>query len=65
MGGRCCPNLCNYKSCALPKNTNKNTNNKAGASGSGAGNYCGNMKCSAFEKCDKDKTTQRFKCVRA
>lgn len=31
----------------------------------GAGTYCGNVKCSAHEKCDLDKSTKRQKCVRA
>lgn len=63
MGGRCCPNICNYKSCMYPKNSANN--NKYGTSGQGTGNYCGNSKCNAYEKCITDPTTRRLKCVRA
>lgn len=29
------------------------------------GIYCGNVKCSAHEKCGTDKTTKRQKCIRS
>ncbi|XP_055905137.1 zonadhesin [Eupeodes corollae] len=68
IGGKCCPNLCNGRSCAQP---NVLSNSGSGASGKdkyssgGSGSYCGNVKCSSFEKCNMDKSTQRPKCVRA
>uniref|UniRef100_T1DJ53 Putative salivary cysteine-rich peptide n=1 Tax=Psorophora albipes TaxID=869069 RepID=T1DJ53_9DIPT len=59
IGGKCCPNTCNYKSCVSPTQLS----NAASKGGSGA--YCGNVKCNSFEKCDLDRTTKRQKCVRA
>ncbi|ALC41637.1 CG30197 [Drosophila busckii] len=69
IGGKCCPNLCNGRSCAAsnllgnsgadgsPFSSNKNS----GATGS----YCGNVKCGSFEKCETDRSTKRPKCVRS
>ncbi|KAG4066473.1 hypothetical protein HA402_007109 [Bradysia odoriphaga] len=64
IGGKCCPNLCNYKSCVRPK-VGSNTGGSGYKGTGGAGVYCGNVKCNAYEKCDLDKTTKRMKCVRA
>ncbi|XP_037950400.1 uncharacterized protein LOC119681384 [Teleopsis dalmanni] len=66
VGGKCCPNLCNARSCVQPNllgNSGGNTspfNKNSAASGS----YCGNVKCSTFEKCEMDRSTKRPKCVR-
>nr|XP_019548254.1 WAP, Kazal, immunoglobulin, Kunitz and NTR domain-containing protein 2-like [Aedes albopictus] len=67
-GGKCCPNTCNYRSCVSPNQLTQS--GSGGSSGNkyqsgGAGTYCGNVKCSAHEKCDLDKSTKRQKCVRA
>ncbi|KAG5881435.1 hypothetical protein JTB14_030557 [Gonioctena quinquepunctata] len=66
FGRKCCPNICNTKSC-VPANLKdsqnggyKNQNTK-----SAVGSYCGNVKCNSFEKCELDRTTKRQKCVRA
>lgn len=85
-GGKCCPNLCNAKSCVNKGNFNKNTQDKCkismkfsgiiifainffffvtDSSSGGAGSYCGNVKCNAFEKCALDKSTKRQQCVRS
>ncbi|CAO1431149.1 unnamed protein product [Diamesa tonsa] len=61
-GGKCCPNLCNARSCYRPKANSKGTD-KYSSSG-GAGTYCGNVKCSSFEKCGLD-SSKRQKCVRS
>ncbi|XP_074029090.1 waprin-Thr1 isoform X2 [Leptinotarsa decemlineata] len=65
FGRKCCSNICNTKSC-VPANHKDNQNNgyKNQNSKSALGSYCGNVKCSSFEKCDFDKTTKRQKCVR-
>lgn len=63
LGGKCCPNICNTKSCVINRGTVDKyaTNNKAPVGGGGAtGNYCGNSKCNSYEKCDIKKN----KCVR-
>jgi WAP four-disulfide core domain protein 2 len=66
VGGICCPNLCNSKSCVRPKTGSSSDKYKGSTGGSSAsGTYCGNVKCSSFEKCSSDKTTSRPKCVRA
>ncbi|XP_055856951.1 uncharacterized protein LOC129919878 [Episyrphus balteatus] len=70
IGGKCCPNVCNGRSCAQ-QNTLSKSDSGSSAFGSkdkysgGAGTYCGNVKCSSFEKCDMDKSTKRPKCVRS
>ncbi|XP_052861140.1 WAP, Kazal, immunoglobulin, Kunitz and NTR domain-containing protein 2-like [Anopheles cruzii] len=64
-GGKCCPNLCNTKSCVdRTKLTQGVVGSKYGSS-TGAGIYCGNVKCNSFEKCGADPVTKRPKCVRA
>uniref|UniRef100_A0A7G3B7M4 Putative wap kazal n=1 Tax=Lutzomyia longipalpis TaxID=7200 RepID=A0A7G3B7M4_LUTLO len=67
LGGKCCPNLCNTKSCVLPgsaaAHSSSNTGYKGSSSGA-TGTYCGNTKCNAGEKCDFDKSSKRQKCVR-
>lgn len=93
MGGICCPNLCNTKSCVRPKSGSQGSNGGyKGSKGTNildeknlnffdefinfprfffyflvstaTGVYCGNVKCSSYEKCDLDKSTKRQKCVR-
>ncbi|XP_005190815.1 waprin-Thr1 [Musca domestica] len=69
IGGKCCPNLCNGRSCVQPnllsnsgsRDTSPFSSKNSGSSGS----YCGNVKCSSFEKCESDRSTKRPKCVRA
>ncbi|XP_037916577.1 uncharacterized protein LOC119654986 isoform X2 [Hermetia illucens] len=65
LGGKCCPNICNAKSCVLPNqfggNNDKYDRGKTGATGT----YCGNVKCNVSEKCQMDRTTKRMMCVRS
>ncbi|XP_054738573.1 uncharacterized protein LOC129244770 isoform X2 [Anastrepha obliqua] len=66
-GGKCCPNLCNERSCIqrnqLDYGSSSSSRDKySGSSSSGA--YCGNTKCSPYEKCEMDRSTKREKCVR-
>ncbi|XP_013191752.1 waprin-like protein [Amyelois transitella] len=65
-GKVCCPNGCNTKSCTQPAASGTGTggSSKYGSS-SGAGVYCDNVKCNAFEVCKLDPTTKRNKCSRA
>ncbi|KAL5287159.1 hypothetical protein ACFFRR_008226 [Megaselia abdita] len=67
LGGKCCPNICNARSCIeanqLGGGGDKYGNNDKYNAG-GAGTYCGNAKCNSYEKCDFDKSTKRQKCVR-
>ncbi|KAG5667745.1 hypothetical protein PVAND_015715 [Polypedilum vanderplanki] len=66
-GGKCCPNICNTKSCVSRQNNSKygtNTGDKYG-SNTATGSYCGNTKCNSFEKCGTDPSTKRPKCVRS
>ncbi|BFG03828.1 uncharacterized protein DMAD_02960 [Drosophila madeirensis] len=68
IGGKCCPNLCNGRSCVQPNQLGNSGGDKSpfGSKNSGAtGSYCGNVKCSSFEKCDMDRSTKRPKCVRS
>uniref|UniRef100_T1H3T2 WAP domain-containing protein n=1 Tax=Megaselia scalaris TaxID=36166 RepID=T1H3T2_MEGSC len=70
LGGKCCPNLCNARSCIQANQLgggggDKYGNNNKYNPGGGAGTYCGNTKCNSYEKCDFDKSTKRQKCVRA
>ncbi|XP_055601158.1 uncharacterized protein LOC129750002 [Uranotaenia lowii] len=67
-GGKCCPNTCNYKSCVSPSQLTQSTG--GGQSGNkyqsgGAGTYCGNVKCNAFETCKLDPSSKRQKCTRS
>ncbi|TMW48067.1 hypothetical protein DOY81_006858, partial [Sarcophaga bullata] len=67
IGGKCCPNLCNQKSCVAPhmlSNSGDKYGTRPDKYGSGSV-YCGNVKCGPFEKCEVDRTTKREKCVRA
>uniref|UniRef100_A0A1L8DP95 Putative conserved secreted protein n=1 Tax=Nyssomyia neivai TaxID=330878 RepID=A0A1L8DP95_9DIPT len=67
LGGKCCPNICNTKSCLLPGSAAAQSASAAGYKGSssgGTGTYCGNVKCNSGEKCDFDKSSKRQKCVR-
>ncbi|XP_059612122.1 waprin-like protein [Phlebotomus argentipes] len=66
LGGKCCPNLCNTKSCVLPGAAHRGSSagGYKGSSSGGTGTYCGNVKCNSGEKCDFDKSSKRMKCVR-
>ncbi|XP_031633722.1 uncharacterized protein LOC116347300 [Contarinia nasturtii] len=67
MGGICCPNLCNTKSCVRPKAGSQGSSSgsyKGSSTKTATGVYCGNVKCSAYEKCAEDKSSKRQKCVR-
>ncbi|XP_055389424.1 WAP four-disulfide core domain protein 2 [Condylostylus longicornis] len=65
IAGKCCPNLCNARSCVQPNALNKDGNTASNKYGGGGSSYCGNVKCQNGEKCDQDKATKRPKCVRA
>ncbi|KAJ8945676.1 hypothetical protein NQ318_012394 [Aromia moschata] len=63
FGRKCCPNICNTKSC-VPANMKldssdgyKNQNAKTAT-----GSYCGNVKCNSFERCELDRATKRQRC---
>ncbi|XP_034938417.1 waprin-Thr1-like [Chelonus insularis] len=56
----CCPNRCGSKSCAAPSPVN--TGN--GYKDSNGETYCGNRKCSRYEKCIFNSKTKREECVR-
>ncbi|XP_067628219.1 waprin-Thr1 isoform X1 [Eurosta solidaginis] len=66
IGGKCCPNLCNERSCIQRNQVDMDS--KSGGSkyadSSNQGSYCGNTKCSPYEKCEMDRSTKRMKCVR-
>ncbi|XP_053681065.1 uncharacterized protein LOC128731932 [Anopheles nili] len=61
IGGKCCSNSCNRKSC-VERSKLKQSSDKYASGGSGS--YCGNTKCNSFEKCGTD-ANKRPKCVRA
>ncbi|XP_054090838.1 uncharacterized protein LOC105210339 isoform X1 [Zeugodacus cucurbitae] len=67
IGGKCCPNLCNERSCIqrnqFDQSSGSNKDGNKYSSGS-SGAYCGNTKCSPYEKCQMDRSTKREKCVR-
>ncbi|XP_050081077.1 uncharacterized protein LOC126568615 [Anopheles maculipalpis] len=63
IGGKCCANSCNRKSCVERSKLKQSTDKYSSNSGSGA--YCGSSKCNSFEKCGTDPTTKKQKCVRA
>lgn len=63
-GSKCCPNICNTKSCSQPNRSNSGSGGYKGSSSSATGTYCGNSKCNSYEKCEFDKSTKRQKCVR-
>ncbi|TMW52563.1 hypothetical protein DOY81_002388, partial [Sarcophaga bullata] len=68
IGGKCCPNLCNGRSCVqsnLLSNAGSRDTSPFSKNSGSSGSYCGNVKCSAFEKCESDRATKRPKCVRA
>ncbi|KAJ6646003.1 hypothetical protein Bhyg_01212 [Pseudolycoriella hygida] len=65
IGGKCCRNLCNTKSCVRLQFGSKTGGSGYKGSYGGAGIYCGNVKCKPGEKCEMDRTTKRLKCVRA
>uniref|UniRef100_W8C475 WAP domain-containing protein n=1 Tax=Ceratitis capitata TaxID=7213 RepID=W8C475_CERCA len=67
IGGKCCPNLCNERSCIQRNQLDLGGGDKSGGdkySSSNSGSYCGNTKCSPYEKCEMDRSTKRQKCVR-
>ncbi|GLV45490.1 uncharacterized protein CBL_05593 [Carabus blaptoides fortunei] len=54
-GTRCCPNICNTKSCSQPNKAGGAAGGYKGSSSSATGTYCGNTKCNSYEKCEFDK----------
>ncbi|XP_017785620.1 PREDICTED: uncharacterized protein LOC108568830 [Nicrophorus vespilloides] len=65
FGRRCCTNICNTKSCAAENQLGASASSGyKGSGGSATGNYCGNVKCSAYETCKFDSSTKRQKCMR-
>ncbi|XP_055593052.1 uncharacterized protein LOC129744514 [Uranotaenia lowii] len=62
IGGQCCPNACNYKSCVSSAQLAQIENKYPSE---GTGTYCGNVKCNAYEKCELDRATKRQKCTRS
>ncbi|XP_053618206.1 waprin-like protein [Plodia interpunctella] len=64
-GKVCCPNGCNTKSCSQPAAGGTGSGGSSKYSSSGAGIYCDNVKCNAYEVCKLDPTTKRNKCSRA
>uniref|UniRef100_A0A0K8VYK3 WAP domain-containing protein n=1 Tax=Bactrocera latifrons TaxID=174628 RepID=A0A0K8VYK3_BACLA len=67
IGGKCCPNLCNERSCIQRNQLDQGNGNSKGGDKYSSGNsgaYCGNIKCSPYEKCEMDRSTKRQKCVR-
>ncbi|KAL1505424.1 hypothetical protein ABEB36_004996 [Hypothenemus hampei] len=65
FGKKCCPNICNAKSCVPDHLRNTNNNGyKNQNSKSATGSYCGNVKCNSYEKCELDRASNRQKCVR-
>ncbi|XP_039954002.1 uncharacterized protein LOC126757442 isoform X2 [Bactrocera neohumeralis] len=67
IGGKCCPNLCNERSCIQRNQLDQGNGNSKGGDKYSSGNsgaYCGNTKCSPYEKCEMDRSTKRQKCVR-
>ncbi|XP_030387076.1 WAP four-disulfide core domain protein 2 [Scaptodrosophila lebanonensis] len=69
IGGKCCPNLCNSRSCVQPNllgNSGGNSSPFSSKNSGGAtGIYCGNVKCNSFEKCGMDRSTKRPMCMRS
>ncbi|KAB0800819.1 hypothetical protein PPYR_06558 [Photinus pyralis] len=70
FGQKCCPNICNTKSCtsanqrgSQSKYSGSSSGGSYGSSSGGAGSYCGNVKCNSFQKCKMDPATKRDKCV--
>ncbi|KAM3961354.1 waprin-Thr1-like [Aphomia sociella] len=63
-GKVCCANACNAKSCTQPAANGSGGSSSNKYSG-GAGVYCDNVKCSAYEVCKPDPVTKRNKCGRA
>ncbi|XP_036333869.1 uncharacterized protein LOC118744731 isoform X1 [Rhagoletis pomonella] len=66
IGGKCCPNLCNERSCIQRNQLDLGSSSSGGDkySSSSSGAYCGNIKCNPQEKCQVDRSTKRQKCVR-
>ncbi|XP_026320720.1 WAP, Kazal, immunoglobulin, Kunitz and NTR domain-containing protein [Hyposmocoma kahamanoa] len=64
-GKVCCPNSCNAKSCTESAAYGGASGGDKYSQSGGAGVYCGNVKCSAFEVCKTDPATKRPKCGRA
>ena len=69
FGQKCCPNICNTKSCTQANQRGSSSSKYSGSGGSvgsssgGSGSYCGNVKCNSFQKCKLDPSTKREKCV--
>ncbi|XP_063709472.1 waprin-like protein [Culicoides brevitarsis] len=58
-GKRCCPNICNTKSCVFPKSGNTGGGDKYNKGSSATGSYCGNTKCAPGEVCKMDKSKRQ------
>ncbi|KAK4881121.1 hypothetical protein RN001_004440 [Aquatica leii] len=61
FGRKCCPNICNTKSCveanqqgSQSKYSSSSSSNTGGSSG-GTGSYCGNVKCNSYQKCQNGR----------
>ncbi|KRT80626.1 hypothetical protein AMK59_5713 [Oryctes borbonicus] len=65
FGKKCCANICNTKSCVPDHLKNQGDDGYKKSGSSATGTYCGNVKCSAFEKCELDRNTKRQRCVRS
>uniref|UniRef100_A0A336L5S8 CSON000614 protein n=1 Tax=Culicoides sonorensis TaxID=179676 RepID=A0A336L5S8_CULSO len=63
-GKRCCPNICNTKSCVFPKSGAGGSGDKYKGGSSATGTYCGNSKCNPGEVCKMDRSTKRQQCGR-
>ncbi|KAF7271525.1 waprin-Thr1 [Rhynchophorus ferrugineus] len=67
FGKKCCPNICNAKSCVpdhLRESNSKYDGYKNQNSKSATGSYCGNVKCNSYEKCEIDRSTKKQRCIR-
>ncbi|XP_015589782.1 waprin-Thr1-like [Cephus cinctus] len=62
---KCCPNKCGHSSCVTPSAVNTGSDGGYKGSNKDSAVYCAGVRCSAFEKCQLDRTTKREKCVRA
>ncbi|XP_075163445.1 waprin-Thr1-like [Haematobia irritans] len=69
FGGKCCSDNCNQKSCVPRHMLTKfgdSSNTRPDKYGPNKGSvYCGNVKCTAFEKCEVHRITKKERCVRA
>ncbi|XP_057338228.1 waprin-Thr1 [Microplitis mediator] len=60
---KCCPNKCNSKSCTSPSPVG--TGYDGGYKGSGGNDVnCGGSTCNRYQKCEFNRSTKRYECVR-